>query len=102
MLQSYLEGGVKKSQEVEGGRALGGGEEEREKKGQDQMWEKAGEMYRGSRNWIQLFSNEEWGAANKKVSDDRRARGSQDTTGMTLAEIPNKEEKEPVETISRG
>ena len=30
------------------------------------------------------------------------AKGFQDPTGMTLAEIPNKGEREPVETISRG
>jgi hypothetical protein len=30
------------------------------------------------------------------------ARGSQDPTGMTLAEIPNKEKIEAVETISSG
>jgi hypothetical protein len=31
-----------------------------------------------------------------------KARGSQDLTGKILAEIPNKGEREPVETISRG
>ena len=40
--------------------------------------------------------------SNQKVPDARKARGSQDPTGMTLAEIPNKGEREPVETISRG
>jgi hypothetical protein len=38
----------------------------------------------------------------QKVPDIRKARGSQDPTGMTLAEITNKGEREPVETISRG
>jgi hypothetical protein len=31
-----------------------------------------------------------------------KARGSIDTTGMALAEIPIKGEKEPLESISRG
>jgi hypothetical protein len=44
----------------------------------------------------------ELGGSHQKVPDARKARDSQDPTGMTLAEIPNKEEKEPVETISRG
>jgi len=34
--------------------------------------------------------------------EGRKARGSQDPTGMRLAEMPNKGEGEPVETISRG
>jgi hypothetical protein len=38
----------------------------------------------------------------KKIPDARKARGSQEPTGMTLAEIPKKGEGEPVETISRG
>jgi hypothetical protein len=43
MLQSFLEGGTKYSQEVEGGRDLGGIEERGgEKGGQDQVWEKWG------------------------------------------------------------
>jgi hypothetical protein len=35
----------------------------------------------------------------QKVPEARYARGCQDQTGMTLAEIPNKGEREPVETI---
>jgi hypothetical protein len=42
-----------------------------------------------------------WGG-HQKVPNARKAGGSQDTKVMTLAEIPNKGEGEPVETISRG
>jgi hypothetical protein len=38
----------------------------------------------------------------QKVPDTGKARVSQDPMRMTLAEIPNKREREPVETISRG
>jgi hypothetical protein len=41
-----------------------------------------------------------WGS-HQKVPDVRKAGGSQDITVMILAEIPNKGEREPVETISR-
>jgi hypothetical protein len=44
----------------------------------------------------------ELGGGHKKVPDDRKARGSQDSTGTTLAEISNKGKREPVETISKG
>jgi hypothetical protein len=37
-----------------------------------------------------------------RVPDARKARASQDPTGMTLAEIPNKEEGESIKTIARG
>jgi hypothetical protein len=40
-----------------------------------------------------------WGS-HQKVIDTRKERGSQDPTVMALAEIPNEEEGEPVETIS--
>jgi hypothetical protein len=43
------------------------------------------------------------GVSHQKVSDGQKARGSHNPTGMTLADvIPNKEEKEPVEFISRS
>jgi hypothetical protein len=42
-----------------------------------------------------------WGS-NQKVPDARKARTSQDSMEMTLVEIPNKREGEPVDTISRG
>jgi hypothetical protein len=42
------------------------------------------------------------GGSHHKVPDARKARVSQNTKGMTLAEIPNKGKKEPVEKISRG
>jgi hypothetical protein len=38
----------------------------------------------------------------QKVSDARKVRGSQDLTGMILAKIPNKGEREPAQTISIG
>jgi hypothetical protein len=38
----------------------------------------------------------------QKVPDAKKTRGFQDPIRMTLAEIPNKGEREPVETISRG
>jgi hypothetical protein len=41
-----------------------------------------------------------WGT-HQKVPEAKKARGFQDPTGMTLAEIPNKGEREPVETIYR-
>ena len=41
-------------------------------------------------------------SSHQKVMDDRKARGSQDPTGMKLAEIPNKVEREPIDTISNG
>ena len=43
----------------------------------------------------------ETGGSQQKVPDARKANGSQDTTGMTLAEMPNQRER-AVETISRG
>jgi hypothetical protein len=41
------------------------------------------------------------GVNHQRVPDARKARGSQDPTGMTLPEIPNKGEGQPVETIVR-
>jgi hypothetical protein len=40
--------------------------------------------------------------SHQKVPDARKARGSQDLTEKTLAEIPNKWQREPGETISTG
>jgi hypothetical protein len=48
------------------------------------------------------MGNGELGGSHKQVPDARKARGSQDPTGMRLAEMPNKGEGEPVKTISRG
>jgi hypothetical protein len=42
------------------------------------------------------------GVATRKSQMLGKPRGSQDQTGMPLAEIPNKEERKPIETISRG
>jgi hypothetical protein len=47
-------------------------------------------------------SSGEWGtwSSHKKVPDARKARGSQEPTGMALPKIPNKGEIESAETIS--
>jgi hypothetical protein len=42
------------------------------------------------------------GCSHKKVSDARKAKGSQDILGRILSEVPNKGEGEPVEIIFRG
>jgi hypothetical protein len=62
------------------------------------------EMYRGSGNWTEVSSNEEWGtgSSNQKVPNARTARASQDTTGMVLAEISHIRVGEPVNIISKG
>jgi hypothetical protein len=51
-----------------------------------------------------VCSNGGWGTggSNQKVPDARKARAFQDPMAMTLAEILNKVEGEPVETISSG
>ena len=46
--------------------------------------------------------DEQVGISNDKMPGARKARDSQDLTGMRLAEMPNKGEAEPVENISRG
>jgi hypothetical protein len=79
------------------GRKRGGEEEKR--RGQDQVWEEMGKMHRGSRNLTEVCSN---GGSQQKVPDTRKARGSQDPTGMIVAEMPKKGEREPVETMWRG
>jgi hypothetical protein len=43
----------------------------------------------------------ELGGSNQKVPDARKARASQNPTGMMLAETPHKGEGEPAETIAR-
>jgi hypothetical protein len=83
---------------------LGGREEKGgEKEGQNQVWE---EMYKGSGNRTEMCSNWEWGTgdSNQKVPDARKAR-CQDSTGMTLAEIPTKGSKNlwrPYPELRRG
>jgi hypothetical protein len=42
------------------------------------------------------------GGSHQNVPGASKARGSQDPTGMRLAEMPNKGEGELVETISKG
>jgi hypothetical protein len=51
-----------------------------------------------------MRTNEGWGTgdSHQQFPDARKARGSQDPTGIRLAEMPNKGEGEPEETISRG
>jgi hypothetical protein len=60
----------------------------------------------GSRDDIQrlLTCNVGWetGGSYKQVPNARKARGSQDTMEMRLAEISCKREGEPIETISRS
>jgi hypothetical protein len=50
-----------------------------------------------------MCSNGGWGtgSSQQKIPDARKSKGSQDPMGMTLAEILNKAEREPVETIFR-
>jgi hypothetical protein len=52
----------------------------------------------------QRCSSGGWGTGDsyQKFPDARKARGSQDPTRVTLAEIPNKVEEEPIKTISRA
>ena len=51
-----------------------------------------------------MCSNGEWGSkgSHKKVPDARKTRGSEDTKGVTLAEIIQNMEGEAVVTISRS
>jgi hypothetical protein len=42
------------------------------------------------------------GDIHQEVPDARKGEGSQDPKGMTLAEIPNKGQREIIESISRG
>jgi hypothetical protein len=66
------------------------------------MGEDRGEVQRTRK----LKRGVQWGMGNwgshRKVPKARKARDSQDPVGVTLAEIPNKGEREPVEIISRG
>ena len=60
-------------------------------------------MYRRLGNLTEVCSNGGWGTwVVHKVPDARKRRGSQDPLAMILAEIPNKGESEPVETIWKG
>jgi hypothetical protein len=63
-----------------------------------------GMTYRGSRIWTEECSSGGWGTGHShhQVPDARKARGSQDPTVIRLAEMPNKVEWEPLETIYRG
>jgi hypothetical protein len=51
-----------------------------------------------------MYSNGGWGTwgSNQKVPNARKARASQDSTGMIVDEIPQKREGKPVEATSRG
>jgi hypothetical protein len=104
MLQSFLEEETKYSWEVEGGRDLGGGAGGGGGEGGRiryvRIWGRCTEV----QGIEQVCSNEVWGTGGShwKVLDARKARPSQDPTGMALAEILNKDEREPVETAFRG
>ena len=52
--------------------------------------------------WCVVMGDGVSGGSHQQVPDARKVRGSQDPAGMRLAEMPNKEEGEPLETISRG
>jgi hypothetical protein len=71
-----------------------------EKEGKNQVWEEMQEIYRASK----IEQRCEWGTGGsvQKVPGSRKARASQDHTGMSLTEISHKGEVEPIETISRG
>jgi hypothetical protein len=51
--------------------------------------------YTTHRPYVEVCSNVGWGTggSHQKILDARKARSSQDTTGMTLAKIPNKGER---------
>ena len=68
----------------------------------DQIREELGEKQRGSGILKEGYScgGGRTEHSHKKVPDARDPRSSQDPTEKTLAEIPNKGEIEPVETIS--
>ena len=76
------------------------GEGEKKIGKQGQVWEETGIIYRGI--WTEVCNNGGWEqeSNHQQVPDARRARTSQDTMGMRLAEMPYKGEGEPVETIS--
>ena len=104
MLQSFLEGGRKYSQEIEGGRNLERREEGEGERGKDQVLEEMGMTLWRDRNLnrgVQQWGVESWGS-HQQVPDARKTKVSQNPMGMRLAEMPNKGEGEPVETISIG
>ena len=70
--------------------------------GKAQLWEETGMIYRESGNWTEVYSHEgeQTEGSHQKIPDTKKARGSQDPKGMKLAEMSNKGEGEPVETIS--
>jgi hypothetical protein len=82
---------------------LGGIEEGRQKRRVGSGMEEDGGHGQREENWTVVYSNGPWGTvgSHKKVPDVRKARGSHYAMGMTLTEIPNKGEGEPIETISR-
>ena len=51
-----------------------------------------------SENWTELYSTGGWGTegSHQKVPEDKKARDFQHSTGMTLTEMLNKEEQEPL------
>jgi hypothetical protein len=63
-----------------------------------------GMIYRRSGSRAEVCSNGGWGSgdSHQQVPDARHARGSQDPTAMTLAEMSIKGDGESVKTISIG
>ena len=53
---------------------------------------------------MEVCSSGRWGTggSQQKVPDARKTRGSQDPTGVALAEITNEAKRETAETISSG
>ena len=93
MLQSFLEGGTKYPQDIEDWRDLGGREEKREKKGGGRI------KYERRQGRSVAVGGGVPGVATRKYQMSRKQEALK--TGKTLAEIPNKGERESVETISR-
>jgi hypothetical protein len=60
------------------------------------------ENFRGSEYWKEVCRSEGWGTmcSHYIVGDAQDPRVSHNPTGMTLAEVTNKGERESVETIS--
>jgi hypothetical protein len=62
---------------------------------------RCGDEIQKVRKLTEVYSNGGRGTG-QKVPDARKGRGSQEPTGMALADIPNKDEGEPVETLFRS
>ena len=71
------------------------------KERQDQLCKETRAIYKMLGIYTEISSNAGW-ETGLVTSKFRKAKGSQDSTGLTLAEMPQKGEKEPVETIPSG